>query len=91
MVKYHIVKRKGHEEHFDERKVYKSCYAACLSAHVARKDADVICKKATKEITQWIKTRKEVTTHQISKEIIRVLKRHDKNAAFMYETHRDVS
>ena len=47
MVK-NIVKRKGHEEHFDERKVYASCFAACMNAQVGAKKAEQCADKATK-------------------------------------------
>ncbi len=44
-----IVKRKGHTEEFDEKKVYGSVYAACASAHYdepnCEKHADEITKK----------------------------------------------
>lgn len=87
----HIIKRKGHQERFDERKVYATCYAACLNAHVDKADREKICDNVAKEIAKWVKLREEVTSHHIFKQVIRLLKKHDKNAAFMYETHRDIS
>ena len=87
----HIVKRKGHKEMFDDRKIYASCYAASISAHLSKKEAEVICEKVAKEIKTWIKTKKDVTSTQIFKHVIKLMKSYDKNAAFMYETHRDVS
>ena len=47
--KYCIVKRRGHVEEFDERKVYGSCYAACLSSHVPHIEAEKVCEKVSKE------------------------------------------
>ena len=87
----HIIKRKGHQERFDERKVYATCYAACLNATINKTDTETICNQVAKEIAKWIKTRDEVTSHHIFKQVIRLLKKHDKNAAFMYETHRDIA
>lgn len=87
----HIVKRAGHKEKFDERKVYASCYAACLNAQLHPKAAENICEAVSKEIKKWIKTKTAVTSTQIFKELIRTLKKHSKEAAFMYETHRDIS
>lgn len=87
----HIVKRKCHREIFDERKVYASCYAASISAHLSKREAEIICEKISKDIKSWIKTKKNVTSTQIFKHVIKLMKSYDKNAAFMYETHRDIS
>ncbi len=87
----HIVKRRGHKEKFDERKVYASCYAACLSAHLTHPQAEKICKRVTTDIKQWIAKKKAVTSHEIFLETANLIKKHNKNAAFMYATHRDIS
>lgn len=86
-----VVKRKGHEEKFDERKVYASCYAACLSTHIEIKKTEKICEKVAKEIKKWIKNKTCVSSNEIFKMTIKLLNKYDKNAAFMYETHRDLS
>ena len=87
----HIVKRRGHKELFDERKVYASCYAACLSANVDEYEAEDICEAVSSHIKKWIKKKKEVDSKDIMKEVTKVLKKHDENAAFMYKTHKDIS
>ena len=87
----HIVKRKGHTERFDERKVYASCYAACLSAHMHHHHAEKVCEKVVVGIKKWIATKKEVTSSHIFLETAKLIRKHDKNAAFMYATHRDIS
>ncbi len=87
----HLVKRKGHVHIFDERKVYASCYAACLSAHMRHEEAEKVCNIVTKEINKRIKNKKVITSNQIFKEVTRILNRHNKDAAFMYFTHRDIS
>ena len=87
----HLVKRAGHVHLFDERKVYASCYAACLSSHVEHKESEKICEKVSKEIKKWVKSKKLVTSDQIFRETGKIMKRHNKNAAFMYLTHRDIS
>ena len=89
--KYCIVKRKGHMEEFDERKIYDSCYAACLNAHIEHAKAEKITKKVCKEVGTWAKKKKIVDTSEIFKEVIVAMKKHDKDAAFMFETHRDIS
>lgn len=89
--KYCIVKRRGHIEKFDERKVYASCYAACLSSHIEHIKAEKICEKVTKVIKIWIKKKKQTDSSEIFKKTTSTIKRYDKDAAFMYETHRDIS
>jgi len=87
----HLVKRMGHVHQFDEKKVYASCYAACLSTHIKHREAEKISEKVTAEIKKWIKNKKNVTSDMIFKEIGKAMKKYDKNAAFMYTTHRDIS
>jgi len=87
----HLVKRGGKLEKFDERKIYASCYAACLSCRVKKKEAESICSKVAKEVKTWIKTKKVVTSNQIFKKTAAVIRKHHKDAAFMYSTHRDIS
>lgn len=86
-----IVKRKGHTKIYDERKVYGSCYFACRSAHLSERDAEEICKKATSSITKWIKSKKIVSSNDIFRMLINELKKHNEDASFLYETHRDIS
>jgi len=89
--KKHIVKRRGHTEPYDERKAYASVYSACLSAHVPEQKAEKISAAVCKVVNKWIKSKKSITAHQLYAVMVRELKRHDKNAAFMYETHMDLS
>lgn len=89
--KYCIVKRKGHTEEFDERKVYASCYAACLNTQIREEDSEKIAGKVSKEIKTWVRKKKYVDSSEIFKKVVTVLKKHNKDVAFMYETHRDIS
>ncbi|MBI1936077.1 hypothetical protein HYS31_06570 [Candidatus Woesearchaeota archaeon] len=86
-----IVKRKGHTEIYDERKVYGSCYFACRNAHLSEKEAEEICNKVAAEITKWIKKKKLASSDEIFRALINELSNHNKDAAFLYETHRDIS
>ena len=88
----HIVKRRGGAvQEFDERKVYASCYSACMSSHLSEGEAEFIANRVTKEAKAWIKNKKKITSMQLFKQIARSIKKFDKDAAFMYETHMDVS
>jgi len=89
--KHCIVKRKGHAEEFDEKKVYASCYAACLNTQIKEEEAEKISEKVCKEIKTWAKKKKTVSSDEIFKQIIAAIKKHNKDVAFMYETHRDIS
>lgn len=89
--RYCIVKRRGHAEEFDERKIYASSYAACLSTHIKPREAEKISEKVSKEIKAWASKRKAVDSSEIFRKVVAALKKHNKDAAFMYETHRDIS
>ena len=78
-------------EEFDERKVYASCYAACLSSHTGHVKAEKICERVSKEIKAWARKKREVGSSEIFKKVVAAMKKHNEDAAFMYETHRDIS
>lgn len=86
-----IVKRKGHTEIYDERKAYGSCFFACRNAHLSEKESEEICSKVCASIAKSINKKKVVSSNDIFKLLIRELKRHNEDAAFLYETHRDIS
>lgn len=87
----HVVKRKGHQQNFDERKLYASVFAACLSAHVDTEEAEHIAGLVTREVKRWITNKAEITSDQIFEEACKELGHLSKEASFMYETHRDIS
>ena len=87
----HIVKRKKHQEPYDSHKVYASCYAAGLDASLPKEKAEALCAKVVKEIKQWIDGKNEVSSNEIFKKITKAMRTLNKDAAFMYETHRDIS
>jgi transcriptional regulator NrdR family protein len=89
--KHCIVKRKGHSEEFDERKVYSSCYSACLSAGMSHIEAEKLCAKASKEVREWAHKKVMITSDEIFKKTVSAMKKHNHKAAYLYETHRDVS
>lgn len=86
-----VVKRLGHEEKFDERKLYKTISNACFAAHMKRKTCSETSKKVVNEVEKWVSGKGKVTSNQIFLRTIKIMKKYDKNAAFMYETHRDIS
>ena len=86
-----IIKRKGHTELYDERKVYGSCYFACRNAHMGEKEAEDIASKVCTKVTKSVSKKKFVSSDDIFKLLVQELKKHDEDAAFLYETHRDIS
>lgn len=87
----HIVKRKGHKEEYDEKKVYASSYAAAMNVHLGEKRSESIAEEVMKDLNKWIEGKEEVESKEIFQEVDHVLEKHDKDAAFMYRTHLDVS
>jgi len=86
-----IVKRKGHTEIYDERKVYGSCFFACRNAHLGEQESEQICNKVSAAVTKWVSTKKFVSSDDIFRILIKELKKHNEDASFLYETHRDIS
>ena len=87
----HIVKRKGHKEAFDPRKVYAAAYAACRNAHLSEMLAENIAETVQKRLEEWVDEKTEVGSDEIFRETISVLKELHPDAAFLFETHRDIS
>ncbi|HLD12406.1 MAG TPA: ATP cone domain-containing protein [Candidatus Nanoarchaeia archaeon] len=86
----HLIKRKGHHERFDERKLYASIYAAAMANHRHKKTAEELADIATKKIKKWVDSKKHISSEELFKETIKILKTIDKEVAFLYETHRDI-
>lgn len=87
----HIVKRKGHKQKFDERKIYASVYAACLSTGIQKEEAEATANLVSRELKKWIESKEEVTSDEVFKNVSAELKHLNKDAALMYTTHRDIS
>ena len=83
-----VVKRLGHNEKYDERKVYASVYAACLNCSYTEHLAETQAEKVVGHVNRWIATKREVTSHDIMVQIITHLD--DAHVAMMYREHLDV-
>ena len=90
-MKKHIVKRRGLEQHYDSRKVYASAFAAARNAHLSAIESEKIGDSVTKVVDAWIEKKDEIHSDEIFKKIIEELKKHNKDASFLYKTHRDVN
>ena len=82
-----IVKRKGHTEKFDDKKVYASVYAACASAHYHEGKCEQMSSMVLKSINNFVKGKKQISSGQIRKKIMLELKKKDGDLVFYYEHH----
>ena len=71
-----LVKRAGHVEKFDERKIYASCYAACLNCHHEKKKAEQMCEMVMKKVATWVNGKRRVTSGDIFKQVVAILKKY---------------
>ena len=86
-----IVKRHGHSELYDARKLYASVYAACLTVRATDQEAELIAADVTEYVDSWFVAKHEVTSHDLlCKALFRVKELHP-DAAYMYEHHINLS
>lgn len=87
----YVIKKTGRKEKFQERKLFKSVYNACIGASVDRSESLRISKDVMNSVKIIIGKDKEIQSKQLFNHVKRILSKHNKYCAFMYETHRDVS
>ncbi|MDA1334531.1 MAG: ATP cone domain-containing protein [bacterium] len=87
----HIIKRHGHEETYDGRKIYASVYAAGINSHHEKEEAEKMADVVCDSVSEWVSDKSEVSSNDLFKIVTEELRKMDKDAAFMYETHRDLS
>lgn len=84
-----IVKRMpGHTEPYDERKVYASVYAACLSVRTPAGEAELTAACVCRDLLPWLKDKIEITSRDIRTHACTHLKVYNPDAAYMYLRHR---
>ena len=66
-------------------------FFSCRNAHLSEQESEQICSKVSAQVTKWIKKKKLVSSDDIFRAIINELKKHNEDASFLYETHRDIS
>ena len=86
-----IVKRRGGQEEFDEKKAYASVYSASRVGGLKEKEAERLADKITKQVKKWVDKKKLIDSKQIFTLVVKLLNKENKEVAFLYETHRDVS
>ncbi|MEM6998048.1 MAG: ATP cone domain-containing protein [Patescibacteria group bacterium] len=84
----HIVKRAGHSEKYDQRKLYASLYYACISVRETEATAEMIADAVCKEVGHWLSHKHEVTANDIRKQAAKHMHDYHPEAAYMYLHHR---
>lgn len=84
----HIVKRAGHTEQYDDKKLYASIYAAALSVREPGGSAELIAERVIKDVGDWIEQKHEVTSNDIRHQAAKHLNVYSPDAAYMYLHHR---
>ncbi len=84
----HVVKRRGHTEGFDDKKLYASIYSACLVVRETPEASELVAEKVTKDITDWIANKPEVTSADIRRHAAEFLHVYNADAAYSYMHYR---
>ncbi len=87
----HIVKRAGHAQPYDRRKLYASIYSAALSVHEPVGVAELLAETVVQSFEQWLGNRHEVTSLDIRRVAADALAQHNADAAYIYRHHRNIS
>ena len=86
-----VIKKDGSKQSFSENKVYDSVKKACLIAQLDNKACREIPSQVTKLIKTRVKGKKKIKSDLLFRYCIELLNKIDKDVAFIYETHRDIS
>ena len=86
----HIVKRAGHTEPYDQKKVYATVFSVCLSQREPAASAELIAEKVMHEVTAWIQKKHEVTANDIRNQTSKHLENYQPDAAYLLKHHRVV-
>lgn len=87
----HIVKRAGHSESYDQRKLYASIYSACLAVREHVGSAELIADKVCQDFEAWLGNKAEVTSNDIHRVATKDLTAYNDDAAWIYKHHKNVS
>lgn len=88
MIDTTIVKRRpNHLEPYDERKLYASVYAACLSVRTPTGEAELTAERVCQDLAPWLNTKSEVTSNDIRTRATEHLRVYNPHAAYMYKHH----
>lgn len=86
-----IIKRNGGLEYFDSEKLELTVIRASLNAHLSDEEGRDIARKVMTEIESWLTGKEEISSGEIFDKTIDLVMTINKDVAFMYKTHRDIS
>lgn len=78
----------GHSEPYDERKLYTSIYASCLSVRTPAGSAKITATDVCRRIAPWLSKKPEITSADIRRKASEHLDVYNTQAAFVYKFHR---
>lgn len=87
----HIIKRRGHTEAYDSKKLYASIYASSLSVGVSVGEAELIADRVCLDVEKSLEHKHEVTAHDIREMAYKHLRVYHPDAAYMYHKHRELA
>ena len=88
--KNHVVKRAGHSEPYDERKLYASIFASCIAVRENVPTAELIAERVSQDIAKWLGSKHEITSHDIRTHAAIHLKEYNDDAAWIYKHHKNI-
>lgn len=84
----HIVKRAGHEQPYDSKKLYASIYAACLSVREPVGTAEIVAAEVVESVEKWLEPKHLVTGNDLRRQAAKYLQAINPNAAYLYAHQR---
>lgn len=75
-------------EPFQERKLYESIHAACLSASAQIGVAEITAKRICQDVLPWLRHKNEITTTDLRYKAASFLQLYNPDAAYVYLHHR---
>lgn len=86
-----LVKRHGHAEEYDGRKVYASVYAAALNAHLSEMESEALADKVSAAVDKYVHGKDGINSAEIRDRIVGELGGVDNDVAYLYLHHLDIS
>lgn len=83
-----IVKRAGHSQNYDERKLYASVFSALIAVKEPIGTAEVVAEKIVAEVNNWLAKKHEVTSNDIRRVASEHLHALNVEASHLYHKQR---
>lgn len=84
----HVVKRAGHVQLYDPKKLYNSIYAAALSVREPIEVAHKIADEVVAAVEVWLHDKQEFTSHDLRRKASEHLRVIHPEAAQVYSHHK---